>query len=131
MKKIQLFLFDIICNVRFVCLFFFVFLFFSRLSLVFLFFLDFLSLKVSLSMFALLVFVVVTSITKVINIIIIVTVTSIIRISQMGLTCWGGTIWIKWPKTAWKLQSQHSWGKTVGDIRGGGRGAGWTSQFFG
>ena len=25
----------------------------------------------------------------------------------------GAAIWIKWPKTAWQLQNQHFWGKTV------------------
>ena len=35
------------------------------------------------------------------------------RVSQMGLTC-EGTVWAKWPKTAWKLHNQHFWDKTVG-----------------
>ena len=35
-----------------------------------------------------------------------------IRVSQVK-----GTFWEKWPKTAWKLQNQHFWGKTVGDMR--------------
>ena len=36
----------------------------------------------------------------------------------MGSTC-GVTIWAIWPKTAWKLQNQHFWGKTVGGYMGG------------
>ena len=35
------------------------------------------------------------------------------RVFQLGLTS-GGTFWAKWPKTAWKLQNQHFWGKTMG-----------------
>ena len=29
-----------------------------------------------------------------------------------------GAIWATWPETAWKLQNQHFWGKTMGDMRG-------------
>ena len=29
---------------------------------------------------------------------------------------WWGSIWAKWPETAWKLQNQHFWFKTVGDM---------------
>ena len=35
------------------------------------------------------------------------------RVSQMGSTG-GGTVWAKWPKTAWILQNRHSWVKAVG-----------------
>ena len=32
----------------------------------------------------------------------------------LGSTNGEGTFWAKWPKTAWKLQNQHFWVKTVG-----------------
>ena len=32
---------------------------------------------------------------------------------QMGSTCRVERIWAKWPKTPWKLQNQHFWGKTT------------------
>ena len=44
------------------------------------------------------------------------------RASQMRSTC-EVAVWVKWPKTAWKLQNQHFGDKTVG-------GHGGTSQIF-
>ena len=37
------------------------------------------------------------------------------RVFQLGFTS-GGTFWAKWPKTAWKLQNQHFWGKAMGYV---------------
>ena len=42
----------------------------------------------------------------------------LLRVPQMGSTD-GGTIWVKWPKPAWKLQNQHFWVKTVAENMGG------------